>query len=218
MNFPILEGCGLQVGNTILLPYPNSFVPCGYTVTDSNPSNPRPSSSGNLSQTVKGSSCLANTHMSLPLSNASHPLVPCQSRVPCNVNAGKVRNMVFKVNIHSWPNHASCLVQQRKGNGFVNMGCASWCSVAELERELEAEMNTHQDEEKASIGMARFRHKCEEGNGVVELLECLEREAIMGEDVGKEPKDYNRRARIFDRSSRVFQALKELNSDVLSQK
>lgn len=44
---------------------------------------------------------------------------------------------------------------------------------------------------------------------MVELLECLEREAIMGEDQGREPTDYNRRAQIFDRSSRVFQALKE---------
>ena len=61
--------------------------------------------------------------------------------------------------------------------------------------------------------MAKFKHKCGEGKGVVEMLECLEREAIMGEDVGKEPMDYNRRAQIFDRSSRVFQALKELNNN-----
>ncbi|PKI46161.1 hypothetical protein CRG98_033419 [Punica granatum] len=47
------------------------------------------------------------------------------------------------------------------------------------------------------------------GQGVVELLECLEREAIMGEDEGKEPHDYNRRARIFEKSSRVFRALRE---------
>lgn len=44
---------------------------------------------------------------------------------------------------------------------------------------------------------------------MVELLECLEREAIMGEDEGREPTDYNRRAQIFDKSARVFQALKE---------
>ncbi|GAV67781.1 LOW QUALITY PROTEIN: hypothetical protein CFOL_v3_11285, partial [Cephalotus follicularis] len=53
---------------------------------------------------------------------------------------------------------------------------------------------------------------CKEEKGVVELLECLEREAIMGEDEGKDPTDYNRRAHIFDKSSRVFQALKERTS------
>jgi hypothetical protein len=42
----------------------------------------------------------------------------------------------------------------------------------------------------------------------------LEKEAIMGDDVGKEPNDYNRRAKIFDKSSRVFQALKDTDSDL----
>ncbi|CAO2816065.1 unnamed protein product [Amaranthus hypochondriacus] len=45
---------------------------------------------------------------------------------------------------------------------------------------------------------------------LIELLECLEREAIMGNDEGREAIDYNRRAQIFDKSSKVFQALKEL--------
>ncbi|KAK9283800.1 hypothetical protein L1049_012054 [Liquidambar formosana] len=86
--------------------------------------------------------------------------------------------------------------------------CGScWGSVSELERELEAEMNREGDE---WIGTGRWRDKCG-GRGVVELLECLEREAIMGEDQGRDPTDYNRRAQIFDKSSRVFQALKELN-------
>lgn len=31
----------------------------------------------------------------------------------------------------------------------------------------------------------------------------------MGEDEGRDPTDYNRRAQIFDKSSRVFQALRE---------
>ncbi|CAN6838468.1 unnamed protein product, partial [Brassica oleracea] len=31
--------------------------------------------------------------------------------------------------------------------------------------------------------------------GVWELLECLEKEAIMGDDDGRDPKDYNRRAK-----------------------
>ena len=108
---------------------------------------------------------------------------------------------------HSWPKLASCLQPERTDNGLV-AGCASWGSVTELEREMEAEMNRQEDEDES-----RFRHKCGERKGIVELLECLETEAIMGEDMGKEPTDYNRRAQIFDRSSRVFQALKELNDD-----
>ncbi|OWM87327.1 uncharacterized protein LOC116189523 [Punica granatum] len=71
-------------------------------------------------------------------------------------------------------------------------------SVVGVERELVVE-----GEE-----MGRWVEKCG-GQGVVELLECLEREAIMGEDEGKEPHDYNRRARIFEKSSRVFRALRE---------
>ncbi|XP_015069222.2 uncharacterized protein LOC107013856 [Solanum pennellii] len=52
--------------------------------------------------------------------------------------------------------------------------------------------------------------KCKEVmGGMVELLECLEREAIMGDDEGKAPMDYNRRAQIFEKSSTVFQALKK---------
>lgn len=49
---------------------------------------------------------------------------------------------------------------------------------------------------------------CKE-SGAVEVIESLEREAIMGKDEGRDPCDYNRRALIFDKSSRVFQALKE---------
>lgn len=56
--------------------------------------------------------------------------------------------------------------------------------------------------------MGRWVEKCG-CQGMVELLECLEKEAIMGEDEGREPRDYSRRARIFDRSSRVFRALQE---------
>ncbi|KAL8552381.1 hypothetical protein ACS0TY_001176 [Phlomoides rotata] len=62
------------------------------------------------------------------------------------------------------------------------------------------------EEEEELIGMK----KCEEtGGGIVEMMECLEREAIMGEDEGREAIDYNRRALIFDKSARVFQALKQ---------
>lgn len=65
--------------------------------------------------------------------------------------------------------------------------------------------------EEELMGSERFREKCKEtiNGGIPELLECLEREAIMGEDEGKEPTDYNRRAQIFEQSSRVFQAIKE---------
>lgn len=66
--------------------------------------------------------------------------------------------------------------------------------------------------EEELMGLERLREKCKEetmNGGIAELLECLEREAIMGEDEGKEPTDYNRRAQIFHKSSRVFQALKE---------
>ncbi|XP_020210289.1 uncharacterized protein LOC109795254 [Cajanus cajan] len=163
---------------------------------------------------MKGPLCVADTNnfsTSLSLSNSNNPLIPCQPQTL--FSPGSVRGLNFKFNI-SWPRHASCVVQRQKnnsndGNGFV-VGCAKWG----LEREVEAEMKQHEDEEKGGSGMGRFRHKCGERKGVVELLECLEKEAIMGEDVGKEPTDYNRRAQIFDRSSQVFQTLKELNNDV----
>ncbi|KAK7317035.1 hypothetical protein RJT34_00933 [Clitoria ternatea] len=158
-----------------------------------------------------GSSCLTNTHKLylFPLSNANNPLVPCQSRFPCNMNVAKVRNSGL-IEVVNNRYHGSCLLHKPKDNNGLGsvVRCASWSTVTALERELETEMNTKDQ----SIGMARFRHKCGEGKSVVEMLECLEREAIMGDDVGKEPVDYNRRAQIFDRSSRVFQALKELNS------
>ncbi|KAG2279401.1 hypothetical protein Bca52824_050621 [Brassica carinata] len=35
----------------------------------------------------------------------------------------------------------------------------------------------------------------EANGGIWELLECLEKEAIMGDDDGRDPKDYNRRAK-----------------------
>ncbi|KAF3774754.1 hypothetical protein EJ110_NYTH52418 [Nymphaea thermarum] len=53
----------------------------------------------------------------------------------------------------------------------------------------------------------------EEGKGLEEVgkeeLEKLEEEALMGDDQGKEPMDYNRRAHIFYRSSEVFHDVKE---------
>ncbi|XP_010491054.1 PREDICTED: uncharacterized protein LOC104768718 [Camelina sativa] len=49
----------------------------------------------------------------------------------------------------------------------------------------------------------------EANRGVWELLECLEKEAIMGDDDGRDPTDYNRRAKIFDKSSKIFKNFKE---------
>ncbi|KAK7293919.1 hypothetical protein RJT34_16798 [Clitoria ternatea] len=126
------------------------------------------------------------------------------------MNVAKVRNLGL-IQVVNNRYHGSCLLHKPKDNNGLGsvVRCASWSTVTALERELETEMNTKDQ----SIGLARFRHKYGEGKSVVEMLECLEIEAIMGDDVGKEPVDYNRRAQIFDRSSRVFQALKELNSD-----
>ena len=96
--------------------------------------------------------------------------------------------------------------RQKNSNnsGFVVVGCAKWG--------LEAEMKPQEDdEEKGRSRMARFRHKCGERKGVVALLEWLEREAIMGEDVGKEPTDYNRRAQIFDTCAFGFNKYGALN-------
>ncbi|XP_062092304.1 uncharacterized protein LOC133798121 [Humulus lupulus] len=87
--------------------------------------------------------------------------------------------------------------------------CASLGPGA-VAREFEDEMGVEEVAEWMKSG--RLKEKCGGGRGVVELLECLEREAIMGEDHGREPNDYNRRAQIFDRSSRVFQALRERDS------
>ncbi|CAM0873057.1 unnamed protein product [Alopecurus aequalis] len=42
-----------------------------------------------------------------------------------------------------------------------------------------------------------------------EQMELLEDEAMSGEDEGRSPTDYDRRAHIFEESSRVFRALKE---------
>lgn len=87
-------------------------------------------------------------------------------------------------------------------------------SVAELEKQLESEMRP---EEEAWLKEENLTEKCKERKGMLELLECLEREAIMGDDEGKEPTDYSRRAQIFDKSSRVFQALKELTGNSSQQ-
>ncbi|KZV42492.1 Voltage-dependent T-type calcium channel subunit alpha-1I [Dorcoceras hygrometricum] len=100
--------------------------------------------------------------------------------------------------------HKICLKQRipRKGQLVSKMGCAESASLSELDKKLEEEL----------IGMERLSENCKEIGGIVELLECLEMEAIMGEDKGIEASDYHRRADIFDKSSRVFLALKERSS------
>ncbi|KAK1285911.1 hypothetical protein QJS10_CPB20g00084 [Acorus calamus] len=44
-----------------------------------------------------------------------------------------------------------------------------------------------------------------------EVLEGMEEEAMAGDDVGRGPGDYDRRAHLFDESSRVFRTLKEID-------
>ncbi|KAH0689492.1 hypothetical protein KY289_016850 [Solanum tuberosum] len=84
---------------------------------------------------------------------------------------------------------------------LLSYKCGKGDSIGKIERKL-------LDEQIDNLG--RMSSKCKEvAGGMVELLECLEREAIMGDDEGKAPMDYNRRAQIFDKSSTVFQALKE---------
>lgn len=104
-------------------------------------------------------------------------------------------------------NHSGSLKlgQQYKSKNRLAVRCVA-LSVSELEKRLEAEMKSEGEE---WLKMETLRGKCKDRTGMVDLLECLEAEAIMGDDEGKEPSDYNRRAQIFYKSSRVFQALKE---------
>ena len=155
---------------------------------------------------MKGCSFVANVHdfTFSPSLICSNSLISFQSNVfPSNVTLKPLR---AKVGISQ---------KQKSKREFV-VGCASWGLVNELKRELEeVEIDDEIDDEgKGKSEMTRYRKKCGEREGVVEFLECLEKEAIMGDDEGKEPNDYNRRARIFDKSSKVFQALKESNDHV----
>lgn len=104
------------------------------------------------------------------------------------------------------PNQGPCLAQRL--NHVVAARCDNRGPVAELERDMEAEMN-REGEDDWIVEIGRSREECEESKVIVELLECLEREAIMGDDEGRDPTDYNRRAQIFYKSSQVFTALKE---------
>ncbi|KAM6598293.1 uncharacterized protein LOC115705132 [Cannabis sativa] len=95
--------------------------------------------------------------------------------------------------------------------------CATNLGPVEVTRSsdhFDDEMGDDAEEVAEWMKSGRLKEKCGGAErGVVELLECLEREAIMGDDHGREPNDYNRRAQIFDRSSRVFQALRERDTN-----
>ncbi|AES98377.1 hypothetical protein MtrunA17_Chr5g0428371 [Medicago truncatula] len=150
---------------------------------------------------MKGCSFVTNVHdfTFSPSLICSNSLIPFQSNVfPSNVTLKPLRAKV-------------CISHKQKGKSEFVVGCASWGLVNEFKRELE---EGETNDEKGKSGITRYREKCGEREGVVELLECLEKEAIMGDDEGKEPNDYNRRAQIFDKSSQVFQALKESNDHV----
>ncbi|KAI8564392.1 hypothetical protein RHMOL_Rhmol03G0177700 [Rhododendron molle] len=111
----------------------------------------------------------------------------------------------------SFSRHDSGRGLSNRGSLAAAIGCCAKGGPPAMgaERELEEEMKSI-SRELDGIG-GRWREKCEGGGGggIAELMECLEREAIAGEDQGREPNDYNRRAIIFDKSARVFQALKE---------
>nr|DAD25756.1 TPA_asm: hypothetical protein HUJ06_027224 [Nelumbo nucifera] len=72
--------------------------------------------------------------------------------------------------------------------------------------ELDGESNTTAE---GWMKLGATKENCEGKRGLVEVVECLAEEAIVGNDEGREPKDYSRRAQIFDKSSRVFTALKQ---------
>ncbi|GAB4832073.1 hypothetical protein Ancab_006093 [Ancistrocladus abbreviatus] len=109
--------------------------------------------------------------------------------------------------------------QLRKRGGAAAPGLVAKCAkmsnsslVMELERELEEIEKEGKEEQRNWRELKKNCMRMGEEKGLVEVLECLEKEAIMGEDEGRDPVDYNRRALIFDRSSKVFQALQQEDS------
>lgn len=122
-----------------------------------------------------------------------------------NINSETHHNLQFPGgygNVDSWKPLLS--------NGKMSSKCAKGESIGKIERKLEEQIGREED-------LARVSSNCQQlSGGMVELLECLEREAIMGEDEGKDPMDYNRRAQIFDKSSTLFQALKEISETTSS--
>ncbi|KAL9163670.1 hypothetical protein ABFS82_06G056000 [Erythranthe guttata] len=97
-----------------------------------------------------------------------------------------------------------CLRSVQNQQTVTTLRCSkgdSSSSVLEVDKIL-MEINNIVEQEQELVGTN------DKIDGIVELLECLEREAIMGEDNGTNPTDYNRRALIFDNSSKVFKAIK----------
>ncbi|XP_030540551.1 uncharacterized protein LOC115748228 [Rhodamnia argentea] len=120
-----------------------------------------------------------------------------------------------KTDVHarnlSVPSSGSFLKLHKKQWNGADIGLAARCASSSPGPGPVAELV----EEREWNEMRNWSEKCRV-QGVAELLECLEREAIMGDDEGKEPTDYSRRARIFDKSSEVFQALKERETQTAS--
>ncbi|TYJ15625.1 hypothetical protein E1A91_A10G195800v1 [Gossypium mustelinum] len=156
--------------------------------------------------------CNATTHnfitSSLPIRRIVKQLPkPCQTQTHNCCHSG------MPLGFRGLQGHGLNTKPKQRYGDAVAARCAAWDSglLAELERELEAK------EEEEWVKVGRLREKCKERKGTVELLECLEREAIQGEDHGREASDYNRRAQIFDKSSKVFRALKARTQPTHSQ-
>ncbi|XP_010552911.1 PREDICTED: uncharacterized protein LOC104823170 [Tarenaya hassleriana] len=121
--------------------------------------------------------------------------IPHQNQVPVSkIPVSKQAQLVLKLGKDST---LSTLKERWSGARCVASSSASAAAMEEI-------IITPEEVEE----LMKRRDKCVEKNDVPELLECLETEAIMGDDEGKYPNDYNRRAKIFDKSSRIFQALK----------
>lgn len=170
-----------NVAHTIKPPNPND----GQTLADSPEESLAKMESCSVSQ-VSPSLFLSNVRFYHRKKNAHLSPAARASQSQSQPPRGKLR-VVDK----SWPKR--------------RMLCAKGASVSLPEKQPGDEIIT----EEELMGLGTLGDKCKEVRGIAELLECLESEAIMGEDEGKEPIDYNRRARIFDKSSRVFQALKQ---------
>ncbi|KAF7053937.1 hypothetical protein CFC21_061737 [Triticum aestivum] len=86
----------------------------------------------------------------------------------------------------------------------LRMGRAATCTTA-----LRAQCGGRAEPVEARKDGEPVSHERVQEEDEVEQLELLEDEAMAGEDEGRSPTDYGRRAHIFEESSRVFRALKE---------